>query len=113
METMDSRLNFFERLPVQMAIQKFTYQDFTPITALGDQQPIHFLITGTPKQCWDLKSSYFTVKAKITLANGGDIANNEEVGVVNNLLYSMFQEVKATLNDKPITDSNSQLPARM
>ena len=113
METVDSRLNFFERLPVQMAIQKVTYQDFTPITALGDQQPIHFLITGSPKHCWDLKSSYFTVKAKITLPNGGDIANNEEVGVVNNLLYSMFQEVKATLNDKPITDSNSHFPARM
>ena len=112
LESMDSRLGIFEKAPLQLAIERSTYQDFTPITALGDQQPIHFLVSGTPRQCWDLKSSYFTVKAKVTLANGGDIGNAEVVSVANNLLYSMFQEVHASLNDKPITESNTLLPAR-
>ena len=112
MEIMDPRLNFFETAPIQLAIEKSTYQDYTPITALADQQPIHFLITGSPKQCWDLKSSYLMVKAKITKADGSAPLTAAEVSVVNNTFYSLFQEVQATLNDKPITESNSMFPLR-
>ena len=49
MENIDPRLSVFEMPTLQLAIQNSWYQEYTPIPALGQGQPIQFVLNGVPK----------------------------------------------------------------
>ena len=110
MEAMNPEFILFDPVPVQLQVEKGYYQEFTPISTIGDKQQIVIVVNGTPKQCWDLKKSYLYVRAKITMPDGSNVGNNTNVTVVNNTLHSMFQQVDLELNDKQMSDNNSLYP---
>ena len=99
--------NLFETVPIQLQVDKHYYQDYTPIATIGEKQPIVIVANGAPRQCWDLKKSYFYVRAKIVGADGADVADATNVSVVNNTIHSMFQQIDVELNDKQVSDNNT------
>ena len=102
-----SELNLFETVPIQLQVNKSYYQDYTPIATIGEKQPIVIVANGAPRQCWDLKKSYFYVRAKIVGADDADVADATNVSVVNNTIHSMFQQIEVELNDKQVSDNNN------
>ena len=55
----------------------------------------------------DAANTQLYVKAKITQADGTDIAGDAQVGPVNLFLHSLFSDVDVSLNETPVTSSNN------
>ena len=55
----------------------------------------------------DAANTQLYVKAKITQADGADIAGDAAVGPVNLLLHSLFSDVDVSLNETPVTSLNN------
>ena len=52
------------------------------------------------------------VKAKITAQDGSNIADDAEVGPVNNFLHSLFSHIDISLNGTLVTSSTNTYPYR-
>ncbi|XP_028405739.1 uncharacterized protein F54H12.2-like [Dendronephthya gigantea] len=53
----------------------------------------------------DLARTMPVVRAKVTTADGGNLGNDAQVGVVNNLLHSLFKQVDVFLKEKQVTQA--------
>ena len=111
-ECMLPEFNLFQSKPIQHQVEKTYYQEFTPISIIGDKQPITIVAHGAPHQCWALHKSYLTVSCKITTADGGNVADAVNVTVCNNVLDSLFQQIDVELGDKQIAENNILYPYR-
>ena len=60
----------------------------------------------------DLANSYLHVKAKITNADGSNIAGTAQVGPVNLWMHALFSQVEVYLNNKLVTPSSTSYPYR-
>ena len=69
-------------------------------------------ISGTGEDYIDFGNSLLYVKAKITQANGTNLANDAVVGPVNLFLHSLIFQVDIELNGTPITSSTNIYPYR-
>lgn len=112
MEAVPSELNLFESAAIQTAIISEYERDINPIATLQPGAPIEFLIRGADNLYLDLNNSKLEIKCKITLANGADLGNNNDVAPVNNLLHSLFSSVEMELCGKTVTDPNQMYPYR-
>ncbi len=99
--------NLFQIAAVQNQVEKTYEQEFTPISTIGDKTPITFVAHGAPNQCWILNKSYISVICKITLENGGNVADAVDITLCNNVLDSLFNKIEVELNDKQLADNNS------
>ena len=82
------------------------------MSSIADGSPIEFEVSGTGEVYLDLANSHLYVKAKITAADGANIAADAEVGPVNNFLHSLFSQVDISLNGTLITSSTNTYPYR-
>ena len=78
--------------------------DHQPVSSVSDGGLITFMSTGTEDYV-DLAKTILVVKAKVTKANGADLDADEQVGVVNNFLHSLFKQVDVYLKEKQVTQS--------
>jgi len=67
--------------------------EYHPLTMLADGSPIEFDVSGTGDDYVDFGNTLLYVKAKVTQADGTDLAPNEVVGPVNLFLHSLFSQV--------------------
>ena len=111
-EGVPSELDYFENTAFQTAIVSEYDQEINPTGSVTDGGPIEFIITGANLIYLDLNNSKLQVKAKITLANGNNLANGNVVGPVNLMLHSLFSKVDMSLCGKSVSDSNSLYPFR-
>uniref|UniRef100_UPI001C07A7C0 hypothetical protein n=1 Tax=Acinetobacter baumannii TaxID=470 RepID=UPI001C07A7C0 len=81
-------------------IHESIFQEFRPISSIGEQGPVDIVVKGTPEHYLDLANSYLLVQAKITKSDGSKLADDAPVGIVNYPLHSMFSQVDVTLGDK-------------
>jgi len=84
--------------------------EYHPLSTLADESPIEFEVNGSGEDYIDYANTYLHVRAKITQADGTDIANNAPVGPVNLFLHSLFSQV--SLNGTQITPSMNTYPYR-
>ena len=78
--------------------------DHQPVSSVSDGGPIMFLCPGTEDYV-DLSKTILVVRAKVTKANGANLDADEKVGVVNNLLHSLFRQVDVFLKEKQVTQA--------
>ena len=93
--------------PTQTSIEASSYGEYHPLTSLVDGSTIEFEVSGTGEDYLDLSNSYLHIKAKVTNNDGTNLAADEAVAPVNNMLHSMFSQVDVFLNGTQITSSTN------
>ena len=106
-ECMKSELDIFTVPPTQTSIETGNWVEYNPIASIADGSPMEFTVSGSGQDYLDAANTQLYVKAKITQANGTDIANDAAVGPVNLLLHSLFSDIDVSLNETPVTSSNN------
>ena len=106
-ECMKSELDIFTVPPTQTSIETGNWVEYNPIASIADGSPLEFTVSGSGQDYLDAANTQINVKAKITQANGADIAGDAQVGPVNLFLHSMFSDVDVSLNETPVIFSNN------
>ena len=106
MEVVGSEVDLFAPTLQQSVITDDYRDEIRPVAPITHGTPITFEVTGSPKQHIDLRAIKMDVLLKITKADGSAPAANA-VGVVNNTLHSLFKEMTAELNQRPVSDTSA------
>jgi len=69
-------------------MQQGSWVEYHPLTTASDGSPIKFDVSGTGDDYVDFANNMLYVKAKITQANGHNLAAGAEVGPMN-LFYTV------------------------
>ena len=106
-ECLKSELDLFSVPMTQTSIDSASYVEYNAISTITDGTPIEFVISGSGQDYLDLANTQLYVRAQIRKANNQPIDANSEVGPVNLLMHSLFNEVDVKLNDVLITSTNN------
>ncbi|XP_077869809.1 uncharacterized protein F54H12.2-like [Saccoglossus kowalevskii] len=91
--------------PTQTSIEKGSYEEVNPLTNIADG-PIEFVIPSAGSDYIDIGSTLLHIKAKITNANGSNLAADATVGPANLWMHSLFIQIDVYLNGKQISDAS-------
>lgn len=86
-------------------------REYLPVASHQHGAPIEFMVKGADGQYLDLNNSRLVIRAKITKADGANIAD-DTAGPVNLPLHSMFREIQVELGGKTVSDPNHLYPYR-
>ena len=103
-EYVKTELDLFSVPPTQVSLEKGLWIDHQPVSSVSDAGPITFLSPGTENYV-DLANTILVVRAKVTKANGNNLAQDEHVGIVNNFLHSLFKQVDVFFKEKQVTQA--------
>ncbi|XP_071579508.1 uncharacterized protein F54H12.2-like [Temnothorax nylanderi] len=116
-ECLKSELNFFSLPPTQTSIKSSQWIYYKPITSLGDDAPIEFVIPGHGEDYLDLTHTMLSLRIRVEtspLAGGGGDDRTpapggivSKVGPVNYLLHSMFNQIDVYFNQKLVLPPNN------
>lgn len=109
---MKSELDVFELPPLQTNVTSVEQVVYNPTTSLNNSTSIEFLIPGNGDTYKNLSSIYLRLllelkpkKAEIPAALAAT-ESVKKVGVVNNLLHSLFRQCTVSLNDVQVSQDN-------
>ncbi|KAA0716599.1 hypothetical protein E1301_Tti019191 [Triplophysa tibetana] len=94
------------------SIEKNTYIEVPPLSAISDSTPLEFFIAGTGEDYVDLNNTMLFLRLKITNPDGTDIADGAPVGLINYPGATIFSQVDVSLGDRLISQSSSTHPYR-
>ncbi|XP_071579482.1 uncharacterized protein F54H12.2-like [Temnothorax nylanderi] len=116
-ECLKSELDFFSLPPTQTSIESSQWIYYKPITSLGDDAPIEFVIPGHGEDYLDLTHTMLSLRIRVETSplagGGGDGQTNTpggpafKVGPVNHLLHSMFNQIDVYFNQKLVSPPNN------
>ncbi|GAA6072952.1 uncharacterized protein F54H12.2-like [Tachysurus ichikawai] len=102
-ECTKSELDIFTLPYTQTSIEKYTYIEIPPLSALTDNGPLEFFVAGNGEDYLDLNNTFIHVVCKIVNADGTNITNDAKVGVINYPIASLFSQVDVMLGDRLIS----------
>ncbi|XP_067295937.1 uncharacterized protein F54H12.2-like [Pseudorasbora parva] len=111
-ECIKSELDLFTVPLTQTVIEKNTYLEVPPLSAISDSAPLEFFIAGNGEDYVDLNNTLLYLRVKITAPDGSDIPNTARVGLINYPGASIFSQVDVSLGDRLISQSSSTYPYR-
>ena len=103
-ECVKTELDLFSVPPTQVSLEKGLWIDHQPVFSVSDGGPITFLSPGTEDYV-DLAKTILVVRAKVTKANGNNLAQDQHVSIVNNFLHNLFKQVDVFLKEKQVTQA--------
>jgi hypothetical protein len=108
-EQMVSELDIFAPSVTQSSVLSGDYQHFKPVQSIVNDSPITFQIGGNSEQYVDMDKTLLYVRMRIidSTTNTAFPAATVDYSVVNNLLNSLFSDVKLELNQTTVSSSNS------
>ncbi|XP_014299004.1 uncharacterized protein F54H12.2-like [Microplitis demolitor] len=101
-----SELDLFTIPSTQTSIEYSQWTHYNPVSSITDDSPIEFVIPGHGDEYIDLPHSMLKIRAQIIAADETHAAA-DKVGPVNNLLYSMFNQIDVFFNQKLILPPNN------
>ena len=102
--------SFFAKLPTDGRFLQCTHQKFMPSSSI-DGKTIEFnLDRYDAANVYLIQDTNIEVTVTITKDDGTLPAAGKFVGTANNLLHSMFESVRLTINDMPISVSPNNYP---
>ncbi len=104
-ECTKSELDLFTVPPTQTSIEEGKWDIIYPESGYDKNNSILFRIPSTDSHYLDLSETQLFIELK--LAKNQAHVNAENVGPVNNLMHSMFSQIKIRLNDKDVENSNN------
>ena len=81
-------------------------------SALTDQGPYEFVVSGAGEDYIDLSNTHLFVEAQIVKNDGTNLADDTDVGPVNLWMHSLFSDVSVSLNEKLVSPPTSVYPYR-
>lgn len=111
-ECVKTELDLFSLPFTQTSLEKSTFIEIPPISAITDTGPIEFYISGSSEDYIDLNDSYVYLRVKILNADGTNTANAASVGLSNYPTCSLFSQVDIMMGDRLITQSSNTYPYR-
>ena len=88
-----TEFEYFNKEPILIQVERSFYREYTPVSALQHNAPIVLNIPPAQELNLDLSRSYLYVRARITMADGTNLAANEQVVPVNLSIHSLFSNV--------------------
>ena len=102
--------SFFSKVPTDARFLQSTYQKFSPKSNI-DGKTIEFTLDRyDAANVYLIQDTNIEVTVLIQKKDGSIPDKTKSVGPVNNLLHSMFESVRLTINDIPITVSPNNYP---
>ena len=102
--------SFFAKYPTDARFLQCTYQRFMPSSSI-DGKTIEFnLDRYDAANVYLIQDTNVEVTISILKNDGSDPAKGIQIGVANNVLHSLFESVRLTINDMPITVSPNNYP---
>lgn len=112
-EQLISELDIFTPPVVQTSVISGDYQFFKPIQSIVDDGPISFLVPGTGDAYVDMSKTLLQVRMRIIDGTKGTVfPDDANYSVVNNLLSSLFSDVKLEFNQTVVSTSNGMYAQR-
>jgi len=111
-ECTKSELDLFSVPPTQTSMEQGSWIEYHPLTTVTDGSPIEFDIGASGEDYVDFANSMLYLRAKVTAADGTDLADDAAVNPVNLFLHSLFSQVDISLNGTLITASTNTYPYR-
>jgi hypothetical protein len=104
-ECVKTELDLFQPPPTQTSLEKGVWHEIAPSSALTDDGPLEFHVSGSGDEYIDLMHTMLYLKVKIVKENGMGVGEDENmnanlVGPVNLFLHSLFSQMETTLNGK-------------
>ena len=100
-----SELDIFNPRPVQTAIADSYWVDVHPISALSDDSPITFFISGSEEDFLD-PVVYLKIDCAVKTKDGQKLPENIAVAPINLFGHSMFKRIDVKIQDKVISTDN-------
>jgi hypothetical protein len=103
--------SFFSSLPTDARFLQCSFQKFVPTSSI-DGKTIEFnLDKYDAANVYVIQETYCEVTVKIVKADGTSLPDTSKtVAPINNVLHSLFESVRLTINDVPITVSPGNYP---
>jgi len=111
-ECTKSELDLFSVPPTQSSMEQGTWIEYHPLTTVAGGSPIEFDVGASGEDYIDFANAMLYVKAKITRADGTNLAVDSPIGPSNLFLHSLFSQVDFSLNGTLITASTKTYPYR-
>jgi len=111
-ECTKSELDLFSVPPTQRSMEQGSLIEYHPLTTVADGSPIEFDVGASGEDYIDFANTVLYVKAKITRADGTNLAVDSPIGPSNLFLHSLFTQVDVSLNGTLITASTNTYPYR-
>lgn len=111
MEFMKSELELFTPQPIQSNILRSEEVAYNPVASIDNNSTIEFVSLGSGDTYRDLSSVYLRLLVKLENLKKEEGAaaavQAKPVGVVNNLLHSIFRNCTVSLNNVPVTKADN------
>ena len=106
-----AELSVFTVPPNQVAIEKIYFTECRPVSSYNTEDtPIEISIPGGSNEYLDLRRSRLYVKCKILKSDGTSLASNEETGIINLPLQSLWSQIDTYMNGKLVSVNSSYYP---
>lgn len=106
-ECVKSELDLFTVPMTQTCIERNTYVEIPPLSAISDTAPLEFFIAGNGEDYIDLNCTMIHLRVKITAPDGSDIPHAAPVSLINYPGATIFSQVDVSLGDRLISQSSS------
>jgi len=106
------KLDLFSVPPTQTSMEQGSLMEYHPFTTVADGSSIEFDDGASGEDDIDFANTMLYVKAKITRADGTNLAVDSPTGPSNLFLHSLFSQVDVSLNGTLITASTNTCPYR-
>ena len=106
-ETMKS-LGIFKTPGTRDVIEKSQWVRFRPLgQSLDSSAPVDLFIPGAGTDYLDLARSLLEVKLKVINTDGSDMLLEDEIGIINNILHSLWSQIDVYLNTVLMSSSDN------
>ena len=111
-ECTKSKLDLFEVQPTQTSVAYGYWEQKGLTSALTDQRPYEFAVSGAGDTYIDLANTYLFVEAHIMDDDNTALDGGADVGPVNLWMHSLFSDVSVSLNENLVSPPTSLYPYR-
>jgi hypothetical protein len=106
-ESMISELDLFSRPVVQVSALNGDWDTYKPVQSIG-QGPIAFVVPGSGDAYVDMGKTLLFIKCKILNgATNAPYVAADNYSVVNNLLNTLFSDIRVDLNQQSVSSANN------
>ncbi|XP_066457871.1 uncharacterized protein F54H12.2-like [Eleutherodactylus coqui] len=106
-ECTKSKLDIFTIPPTQTSSEKSLFVEVLPITALTDNTPLEFFISGSGEYYYNLNNTLLHLTCRIVKQHNTAIPDGARVGFINYPVATLFNQVDITLGDRLISQSDN------
>ena len=102
--------SFFSDFPTDARFLQCTHHKVMPTSSVESSTIEFNLDRFEAANIWQIQETYVQARIEITTANGSVLGSDKQVAPVNNMIHSLFESVRITVNDFLISTSSNHYP---